>query len=412
MLAVVAFCSCNKESKVVDMPPLMKTNLTSSAFSSTVYKGLTITISNNFEIGTIPRPTTGGEPAYDYSAFLMKDGNDMRLFQGGRFRDGISDGDHIFSRKVLATSAGDINAWRAATSYVEPTLNPPAPSSGEHPRPLWRQSEDTGTDPTTWDSGNYLEPECIKVGGVYHLYNQVEIRAGDYIDFPTNEVAGPSPADRIRLQTSNNGEWGWTKLLPGGENRGMVINLPSATRRQIKLTHQEMIYEPGTALPWVMYVFWFDNGVAKGHVRMRSSDRGTFDWNTKEAVSGMAQLGNQIGYGDVPAVGGGTARLYVRITHVADANGIRVPSFQFSTDGLSWGFGSTPLQFIGHPTLSNFFLGMSTVDGTGQLEYAAPDKFAMIYASSACIRASAPEIFNSDIWLGKTHLGFSGALQP
>lgn len=383
-----------------------------SAVSTTIYKGLTITISNNYAIGTILRPTTGGESAYDYSPFLMKDGNYMRLFHGGRFRDAVSDGDHIFQRKVLATTGGNISAWTAASAMVEPTLNPP--STGDHPRPLWRQWEDTGYDPKIWDSGNYLEPECIKVGGLEHLYAQFEIRPGDFIDTPATEVAGPTAADRIRLQTSTNGI-NYNKVLPGGVSRGNVINLPAADRRSLKLTHQEMIYEGNKAKPWVMYVFWIKNGVAQGHVRMRSADPDTFDWNDRKACSGMAQLGNQIGYGDVPKTGGGTTRLYFRITYVTSSSGQTVPSFQFSTDGLIWSFGSTALEFIGHPTLNNYFLALSTVDGTGQLELDSPtnpNKFAMLYATSASTSATAPGIFGSDIWLGKTHLGVSGTLTP
>lgn len=379
-----------------------------STVLSTVYKGLTITFHDGSSMGTANSGRNGAN-IYDYSANIMVDGNMTRLYHGGRYLDATSDGDHILARKVVDTYAGNITYWNSSASWVQPTL---VPAATVNPSAIWRQGEDVGWDPKIWDSGNYLEPECIKVDGTYYMFSQVEIRAGDYIDVPANEVAGPSSADRIRLVTSPNGEANWVRVFPNGEYRGVVINLPVADDQQIKLTHQEMIYEPGKVKPWVMYVFWQNNYVNQGHVRIRSATPHTFDWNDRKWVSGMSQLGNQVGYTDVPKTGGGTTRLYFRITNADDA-GRRVPSFQFSSDGLTWEFGSTVLKLWGHPTLNNYFLGFSTVDGTGQLKsYGAANNYNILYASCASVGAGSADIWNSDIWLGKTQMQLTGTLTP
>ncbi|MBB5437632.1 hypothetical protein HDC92_001304 [Pedobacter sp. AK017] len=424
VMVSMASSSCTKEAKLsgdhakadlegskpVENSAQVDDVTTAATVLSTVYKGITITFHQNYAVGTV-NSGRGAANYYDYSGFMMLDQSttQYRLYHGGRYLDAYSDGDNIFSRRVIKTGGGSLANWNSTASYVEPALNPTATV---HPSAFWRQPEDVGYDPHIWDSGNFLEPECIRVGGLYYLFSQVEIRPGDYIDFPATEVAGPSPADRIRLHTSVNGGSQWQKVFPGGVNRGVVYNLPAATRRQIKLTHQEMIYEPGTDKPWVMYVFWQNNGVNQGHVRIRSADPGTFDWPTREACSGMAQLGNQIGYTDVPKSGGGTARLYFRITMASD-NGHLVPSFQFSSDGLIWGFGSATLKLVGHPTLNNYFLGFSTVDGTGQLPpEGAANNYNMLYVSSAAVGSGNADIWNSDIWMGKTQMQLTGTLTP
>ena len=375
----------------------------------TTYKGLTITFNNNLAYGTITRPytgfTVGQEKAYDYSVDLVKDITNSvhRLFHGGRFKDYASDGDHVFERKVSFAGAGNIANWNSSSSWISPPLYP---SSTELPRGLWRQPQANGADPNNWDAGNNMDPEVIKVGSRWYCYTQTEITGNRRID-QYNETPGAGVwADRIKLYTSTNGEGGWSKYLPGGEDRGVVINLPAADRRKIQLDHHEMMYEAGAAKPWVMYVFWHLDGVAKGHVRIRSTTPHTFDWTTRESCSGMSQIGNKVGYVDV--TGG---RLYCRITFRTSASGKKVPTFQFSSDGLSFSNGSTPIELIGHPSLNLYFLGFATFDGTGKMG-TDPTNLTTEYGGSASVSPAAPEIFDADIWLGRTKIDISGTLVP
>ncbi|ACU04497.1 hypothetical protein [Pedobacter heparinus] len=392
-------------------------NTTLSALSGglvTTYKGLTITFSNNSSIGTISRPTTGftsvPSPAYDYSVDLVRDvaAQTIRLFHGGRFKDAMSDGDHTLARKVSYAGSANIANWQSSSSWISPPLYP---SGTELPRGLWRQPEDVpGGNPNAWDAGNYMDPEVIKVGGVYYQFTQCEITGSRNVDgSPTVSPGSGVWADRIQLYTSTSGEGGWTKYLPGGVNRGVITNIPAAERSTRKFGHHEMMYEAGAAKPWVMYVYSHLNNVPKGYFRIKSTTPHTFDWSTAQLCSGFSQLGNKTGYVDVPG-----GRLYMRISHTANSAGKRVPTFRFSSDGLNFDDGSAIVELIGHPSLNTYFLGFTTDYGTGAN---APlttggTQFSFQYGGAASTSAVAPDIFNSDIWLGKTNMTVTGTLVP
>lgn len=179
--------------------------------------------------------------------------------------------------------------------------------------------------------------------------------------------------------------------------------------REAWVAVHEMMYEAGAAKPWVMYVYSHLNNVPKGYFRIKSTTPHTFDWSTAQLCSGFSQLGNKTGYVDVPG-----GRLYMRISHTANSAGKRVPTFRFSSDGLNFDDGSAIVELIGHPSLNTYFLGFTTDYGTGAN---APlttggTQFSFQYGGAASTSAVAPDIFNSDIWLGKTNMTVTGTLVP
>ncbi|MCU6709126.1 FG-GAP-like repeat-containing protein [Paenibacillus sp. J5C_2022] len=331
-----------------------------------------------------------GLAAYDYSAHLIKDGSGYRMWTGGRWKtvdqngdpilvggENLYDGDHI-----LYSSSADGYTW-----------------SRQIERPVFYKGQEIGF--TGWWTDNTLEPEVIKVNGTYYMFWQAQIFPGDQVD--TGETATVL-ADRIGLATSTDGV-NWTRKT----DRGVVVNLTSPA--STKLTHHEMVYVPDDedGKPWWMYVFYFVDGEAQSHVRIRSDDPTTFDWLEHESTDGMGQLGNQIGYAN-EAPGG---RVFVRITFVNNpSTNQRHPTIELSRDGLIWERDATrqyPMLATSDGPLENssvFFLGLSTIDGTGQLEYLGNDTFRALYVAATSEGPTAPAIFKSEIGLGEVQLRF------
>ncbi|TNJ66108.1 hypothetical protein FE784_11865 [Paenibacillus hemerocallicola] len=331
-----------------------------------------------------------GLDAYDYSAHLIKDGTGYKLWTGGRWKtvdqngdpilvnnENVYDGDHI-----LYSHSPDGYQW---FRQIE--------------RPAFYKGEEEGY--SGWWTDNTLEPEVIKVDGTYYMFWQAQIFPGQQVD--TGETATVL-ADRIGLSTSNDGV-NWTRKT----DRGVVINL--ASPESTKLTHQEMVYVPDDpdGKKWWMYVYYYVNGAAQSHVRIRSADPTTFDWLERETVTGMGQLGNQIGYAN-EAPGG---RVFVRISFVKNplANQTH-PTIELSRDGLLWVRDASrqyPLLATsdGPATNSNvYFLGLSTIDGTGQLEYLGSDTFRALYVAATSEAPTPPKIFKAEIGLGELQFTF------
>ncbi|MEM6797878.1 MAG: hypothetical protein AAF589_00045 [Planctomycetota bacterium] len=348
--------------------------------------------------GEAPGPP---QKAYDYSVFLMKDGDDYRMFHGGRFRDqmpdgAIVDGDHVLSRVI---SSADLAADPSNWTDVTPTLYP---GQGA-PSPLFIQPRFTG-DPDQWYSNNYLEPEVVKVNGTYYLYTQVQIDPGQLID--TGQVAAIK-SDRIQLHTSTDGE-NWTRHVdPNGFGVIRNVTAPPFT----DFGHQEMIYAPWDedGRPYWMYVRHNTNGNFQGYVRIRSADPTAFEWGLRESTSGMAQLGNQVGYFTDYT----NQRMFVRITFREDDSGREVPTLQVSRDGLSWS--GTGLELSGSEdnlvNMNTYFLGMSTLDGTGQFEEIAQQTYRILYAATTSNGPGNPAIFDAEIGLGEMILRLPVPLQ-
>lgn len=326
-------------------------------------------------------------PAYDYSVHLMKDGSKYRMWHGGRWRTLGKDGE------VLPAADGDhvMYAWspdgRRWYRKIDGAVFPKGDELGIH----------------DWWTNNYLEPEVLKVNGRYYMYWQVEVDPGTTLD--TGEKAARQ-CDRIGLSTSADGV-NWKRKT----DRGVVINLTNPANTN--LDHQEAIYVPDDrdGKPWWLYTFHFVDGKPAGHVRIRSKDPSTFDWNLREPVSGMSQIGNQIGYAD-EAPGG---RMFFRITFTGNGEGRTVPTFQLSRDGLSWVTASSGGQ--GRPQLASstdnknnknvYFLGMSTINGTGRMEYLGKGRFRCLYGATTSNGPGQPEIWHSEIGIGEVSITFN-----
>jgi hypothetical protein len=209
--------------------------------------------------------------------------------------------------------------------------------------------------------------------------------------------------DRIILFTSPDGA-DWQRASTA---RGVMVNLENPA--QTALHHQEVIYVPWDVdgQPWWLYVAADVAGQPHGYFRVRSADPTTFDWTQRQGT-GLAQYGNQIGYvRELP-----NGPLFVRITFTSLERGKTVPTLQFSRDGLNWRWGDNgAVLMAGSEDEGNnrncYFLGLSTLDGTGELEAAGADGYRALYAATTCATAVAPKIFYAEIGLGEMllHLG-------
>jgi len=326
----------------------------------------------------IDRDTTDGELAYDYSVHIIRDRarGVYRMYTGGRWlRRGVphADGDHVLQHVSVDGAAG---TWRMA-----------------HARPeFWLPAEEGRPD--VWYAQNCLEPEVLKVKGLYYMYCQVQGNSGK----PLPGEEEPRNVDRIILFISKDGD-NWERQ---SIKRGVVVNLDEPEKTQ--LHHQEVIYVPWDRdrRPWWMYVFAERPGMLLGYWRIRSADPTTFDWRLREKTAGMSQLGNQIAYAR-QAPGG---PVFLRITFGEDASGRHVPMLQLSRDGLGWVSSSAegPLFLQGSDDNADnpncYFLGISTLDGTGELEYMGGGRFRAIYGATTSKTPVAPEIFRSEVGVG------------
>lgn len=337
---------------------------------------------------TITRIQTG-DPAYDYSVHMMKDGSMYKMWHGGRWRTLDKDG------KVLPAADGDhvMYAWSPDGHKWFRNIAGPAFPKGD----------EIGVH--AWWSNNYLEPEVLKVKGTYYMFWQAEIDPGKPLD---NGDTAVKQCDRIGLSTSADGV-NWKRKT----DRGVIINITNPTITNID--HQEAIYVPDDkdGKPWWLYTFHFVDGKPAGHMRMRSSDPTTFDWNAREQISGMSQIGNQIGYAD-EAPGG---RMFFRITFTDNGEKRNVPTLQVSRDGLNWITGqegglARPLLAGSKDDKDNkncYFLGMSTIDGTGKMECMGKNKFRAFYGATTSNGPGQPGIWKSEIGVGQVYITFNGA---
>lgn len=312
----------------------------------------------------VDRSFTGADNmmAYNYGAHLVKmsDGSGYRLYTGGRWRSEKGDGDHV----LLYTSAdGKANSWQMVGDG-----------------PLFWQGGEEGAE-NTFYSANQLEPEVIRLpDGTWVMYSQCEIVDGTPID---DEAHTPSQkgiwADRIQLLTSEDGVH-WTRKT----DRGVVINIPDAV--VTALHHEEVLYVPWDkdGKSFWLYTWITVNGDQKGCVRIRSDKADTFDYNDRETVGGMAQLGNQLGYLE-EAPGG---PVFVRTT-LMTVNDRVVPALQFSGDGLTWAAPEVALKGSEDDLYNKncYFVGFSTIDGTGKIPYLGNNQWSFLYA---CTTANSP----------------------
>jgi hypothetical protein len=328
---------------------------------------------NGFQ-SLVDRDYTGGESAYDYSVHLIKTGEETgsrhRAFIGGRWKSNLGDGDHVLQ---WTSENGLANTWAMWSQAPE-----------------FLQGQEEGKS-GTWFARNVLEPEVmLAADNKWIMLTQVMIQPGDPIDI-SGQIA-ITQADRIMLLTSADCK-NWTRK----EDRGVIVNV--ATPTITNFHHQEIVYvpwDPDGKVYW-MYVAYDVNGVFQGYIRIRSNDYSTFDFNSRETVSGMVQLGNQIGYLE-NAPGG---NLFVRITFIT--SGTRtVPALQYSSNGINWSAAMNELEGSSDNVNNKncYFLGIATINGRGAIPYSGNNQWNTIYAATTSNSPVAPEIYFSEIGMG------------
>ncbi|HEX8906806.1 MAG TPA: hypothetical protein VF771_18290 [Longimicrobiaceae bacterium] len=332
----------------------------------------------------VDRATTGGEPAYNYSVHLIRDHvrGGYRLFYGGRWKSATGDGDHVLE---VTSPFGRPGTWTVSTG-------PEFPQGGEE-----------GYE-GAWFSGNCIEPEVVKVSGIYYMYTQVQVPEGTPLDVP-GVVAGYGGADRIQLHTSTDGET-WTRW---SRQTGVVVNIDDPAIGA--LHHQEVIHVPWDpdGRPFWMYLH---RGVGEQDRvwRLRSAQPTRFDWQLRESTW-LPELGNQIGYAQ-EAPGG---PLFVRISFFVQGDGRMTPCLHFSRDGLAWTDGDAGrVNLEGSDNAADFrncfFLGMSTRDGTGRLETLGNNQFDLLYGATTGSGPASPEIYTTRIGVGACRFTLNPAL--
>lgn len=341
-----------------------------------------ITVDSEFDgyNSIVDRPYTQGEPAYNYSVHMIKrDDGSYEAYIGGRWRSDKGDGDHILK---YVSANGAAGSWQLV---------------GDAPI-FWQGGEDG--KPGQWFSGNIMDPEVMRApDGKWLMYVQVQIDPTTPLE--DGSLPEEGGGDRILLLTSDDGVT-WTRK----EDRGVIVNMVedgNDVSRKRTFHHQEVIYVPwDTQAPYWMYVCINTENGMQGYFRIRSDRYDAFDYTKRETVSGMKQLGNQIGY----LKEGLEEPLFIRPTFEID-NARATPRLQFSEDGLRW----SELNWIlaGSDDEANnkgtYFLGFSTINGRGEIPYnAATGQWEFLYGASTCNTSVAPEIFNSLIGGGRAVL--------
>lgn len=311
-------------------------------------------------------------PAYDYSSFIMKTENGYILYNGGMYCDYSDEVTKIDADHVLVYTSSD-------GRHFHRNLDSPAFYLGT----------ELG-DTTKWWSGNTIEPEVIYVNGTYYMYCQCE----NY----TQKNGTTYGTDKIRVSTSTDG-----LHFTLASEEPVVKNAPELAA----FTHEEMIYnaeDPDGKCFW-MYVRYVNANNFQNFILIRSADPLSFDFNDMQGTSGFNQIGNQIGYCKLD----NGKKVFFRITfnYLSDSDGYRtVPMMQYSVDGLSWN--DTKMLLAGTDITDKYnkerqncyFVGFSSINGTGEIERNADGSYTFLYACCTSNNSVAPDIFKSNIGLG------------
>jgi hypothetical protein len=311
------------------------------------------------------------KPAYDYSMHVMKMEDGYIMYAGGRWYDlntssvEHGDGDHI----MFYWSKDGVD-WKRRIAG-----------------PMFFLGWEEGAE--GWWIRNTLEPEVVYVDGVYHMLWQCTYR-----------TPGDNYGDMIGYSSSVDGI-NWERKI----DEPVIFNVRN---KETGFNHEELIYvcDDPDGKPWHLYVGCFLYGRFSGHVRIRSDVPYRFNWEERESVTGFSNIGNQIGY----LYDDDGEKIYMRITHTTfkDDDGERtVPTFNFSRDGLVW-YSNKELLLasvdITDPVTSRnknvYFLGMSTINGTGEIERLEDGTYKLVYVATTSNSPTAMEIFLSEAGVG------------
>ena len=311
-------------------------------------------------------------PAYDYSTHLIKNGDGTyTLYNGGLYVDynkdkyNPTDGDH-----VLVYNSDDGVHWHRNLDAPAFYLGGELGVSGE------------------WWCGNTIEPEVVYVDGTYYMYWQCE----NYTHLEDGTLIGH---DKIGVATSKDGLHFERKTdVP------VIKNEPDYS----SFDHEEVIYveDDADGLPFWLYVRHVVRNVTSKIIRLRSADPTCFDFATAQEVNGWNAFGNQTGW--IKLDDG--SRLFVRINFI-QRGAVTVPMLQFSGDGINWRGSHIVLasQDPDDPIIANntncYFLGFSTVNGTGEIEKLPDGRYKFVYGTCTSKSPVAPAIFYSSIGGGE-----------
>ncbi len=311
-------------------------------------------------------------PAYDYSTHIIKkDDGTYILYNGGLYVDydkdkyTPSDGDHV----LVYLSDDGVHWFR--------NLDGPAFYLGGE---LGMNGE--------WWSGNTIEPEVVYVDGTYYMYWQCE----NYTHLEDGTLIGH---DSIGVATSKDGLHFERKT-----DAPVIINIPEYA----SFDHEEVVYfpdDPDGKCFW-MYVRMVIRNTEVRSIRIRTADPLSFDCAEAEAVNGLWQLGNQIGW---LRLDNGEA-LFCRTTFI-DYRNSAVPAVQFSADGLGWRgpimrlAGVDPDDPAAGTGKNCYFPGFSTINGTGEIERLPDGRYRFVYGACTSNTPVAPAIFYSSVGCGE-----------
>ncbi len=311
-------------------------------------------------------------PAYDYSTTILKkeDGTYI-LYNGGLYVDynkdkyNPTDGDH-----VLVYTSDDGIRWHR-------NLDAPAFYLGG----------ELGT-PNEWWSGNTIEPEVIYVDGTYYMYWQCE----NYTHLEDGTLIGH---DYIGVATSKDGLHFERKT-----DKPVIINEPEYS----SFDHEEVLYYPDDpdGRPYWLFVRHVIRNTSERFCRIRSDSPYEFDYNNAERLSNFQGLGNQTGW--LKLDNGET--LFVRIT-IVERSGKTTPALLFSSDGLKWSgisFEMAGVDKTDAPANTGkniYFVGFSTINGTGEIERLEDGRYRFIYGGCTSETPVAPQIFYSSVGCGE-----------
>ena len=355
-------------------------------------------------------------PAYDYSTHIIKTDEGYILYNGGMYQSYDTEkynsvvGDH-----ALAYVSADGKIWYqnldSACIILGGEVGESDYSWGDIDPDTGLRIPGTGDSFTEkWWIGNTIEPEVIRdpTTGIYYMYTQTE----NYC-FLEDGVT-PSSADRIGVAISTDGIHFERKT-----DRPVIItdDIYSA------FTHQQVIYvpdDPEGKCWWMNVSYRHKNGdTAKfpdafiRRILIRSDDPTCFDMTQGYVFTdSFSSGGNQMGY--ISNYDGKGNRLFICITlsswNTRDYNGKVVeqvvPTLIVSTDGINWsgtgitlaGVNLTDPNEVGRPNL--YFLGMSTLYGTGEIYQNEKGEYEFIYAGCTSPSPVAPGIFQSEVGMG------------
>ncbi len=355
-------------------------------------------------------------PAYDYSTHIIKTDEGYIMYNGGLFQSYDTEKyKPVGCDHPLVYTSKDGRIWHQNLDSAAIVIGGEVGWGGY----VWGEEDpETGLKiPGTGDSftekwwiSNTIEPEVIRdpKTGIYYMFTQTE----NYC-FLEDGIT-PSGADRIGVSTSTDGIHFERKI-----DKPVIVTDDIYSG----FTHQQVIYvpdDPEGKCWWLNVSYRHKNGETDKfpdafirRILIRSDDPTCFDMTKGyEFTDSFVSHGNQMGY--ISDYDGKGNRLFVGVTlgginttdYQGNTVGQTVPTLIVSTDGINWV--GTGINLAGvdltNPDEANrphmYFLGMSTLYGTGELYKNEKGEYEFIYAGCTSQSPLSPGIFQSEVGMG------------